>query len=146
MIRKVAAGLLFAMLLAGGVRVSILRLLLPPHRPPEVPGPIGGVDRAPLRLKNDPTPSEILRFVDEVRAQTRKGERVGLLFGEPHQGFSYTYWRTRYLLGGRTVLLPMDIVAPENADVFAIWRTGYGDPRYDVVFSDSNSAIARRAR
>lgn len=146
MMRRVAAGLLFAALLAGGVRPPLLRLLLPPHRSPDVPGPIGGVDRAPLRLKNDPTPVELVRFVEEVRSRTRKGERIGLQFGEPHHGFSYTYWRARYLLAGRTVLLPMDIVAPENADVIAVWRTGYGDPRYDVIFADTNSAIARRAR
>jgi hypothetical protein len=146
MMRRVVAGLLFAAILAGGMRASILRLLLPPHRPPDVPGPIGGVDREPLRLKNDPTPPELLQFAEEVRSRTRKGERVGLMFGAPHHGFSYTYWRARYLLAGRTVLPPMDIVAPEDADVLALWRTGYGDPRYDVIFADGNSAIARRAR
>ncbi|MEO8380523.1 MAG: hypothetical protein ABI779_12730 [Acidobacteriota bacterium] len=146
MTRRVLAGLLFAAILAGGLRASILRLLLPPHRPPNVPGPIGGVDREPLRLKNDPSPPEVLRFVEEVRARTRNGERVGLMFGAPLQGWSYTYWRARYLLAGRTVLPPMDLVAPEDADVIALWRTGYGDPRFDVIFADSNSAIARRVR
>lgn len=146
MMRRVVAGLLFAAILAGGMRASILRLLLPPHRPPDLAGPIGGVDREPLRLKNDPTPPELLQFFAFVRARTEKGERVGLMFGAPYQGFSYTYWRARYELAGRTVLPPMDLVSPEDADVLALWRTGYGDPRYDVVFADSNSAIARRVR
>lgn len=147
MIRRVAAGLLFAAILAGGMRASMFRLLLPPHRPPDVPGPIGGVDRAPLRLRNDPTPPELLQFFAELRAQTRPGERIGIMFGAHHAGFSYTYWRARYFLTGRTVLLPMDIIAPETApDVVAIWDTGWGDPRFELVWTGSHGAIARKRK
>lgn len=147
MMRRVAAGLLFAAILAGGMRASMFRLLLPPHRPPSVDGNIAGIDRAPLRLKNDPTPPDLLKFLSEVRVQTRRGERVGLVFGWPHAGFSYTYWRSRYTLTGRNVLLPMDLVAPEEApDVVAIWDTGWGDPRFELVWVGSHGAIARKKK
>jgi hypothetical protein len=66
------------------------------------------------------------------------------MFGPGHNGFSYTYWRTRYVLSGRTVLLPMDLIAPENPDVVAIYNTGWGDPRYELVWLGGHGAIARR--
>ena len=145
MIRRVAAGLLFAAILAGGTRASMLRLLLPPHRPPDVPGNLAGVDRAPLRLKNDPTPPDLQQFLQQLRARTREGERIGFIFSWPHGGFSYTYWRARYVLTGRTVLLPMDIIAPDQApDVVAIWSTGWGDPRYELVWVEGHGAMARK--
>lgn len=146
MMRTIAAGLLFAALLAAGFRVSIVRLLLPPHRPPSVPGPVDGVDRKPLRFRNDPVPAEVLQFFETVRAQTKRGERVGILMAAPYSGFSYAYWRGSYVLAGRTVLVPMDMVAPEDADVVALWKSGWGDPRYDLVWSDASSAILRRRR
>jgi hypothetical protein len=147
MIRRVAACLLFAAIVAGGVRASMLRLLLPPHRPPNVPNNIAGIDRAPLRLKTDPTPPELLQFLNTIREQTREGERIGVIFGWPHAGFSYTYWRARYILAGRTVLLPMDIVAPEEApDVVAVWDTGWGDPRFEIVWLGSHGAIERKKK
>jgi hypothetical protein len=147
MIRRVVAGLLFAAVLAGGVRASMLRLLLPPHHPPDVPGNAAGIDRAPLRLKNDPHPPELLQFLNAVREQTREGETIGMVFGWPHAGFSYTYWRARYVLTGRKVLLPMDLVPPaESPDVIAIWSTGWGHPQYQLVWTVGNGAIARKKK
>jgi hypothetical protein len=146
MMRRIAAGLLFAAVLAGGIRASVLRLLLPPHRPPDAPAPAGGIDRKPLRFENDPAPAELLRFFETIRANTRRGERVGLLMAAPYSGFSYVYWRANYVLAGRVILPPIDLVAPEDADVIAVWRSPFGDPRYEIVRADADSALLRRRR
>lgn len=144
MIRRVVAGVLFAALIAGGIRASMLRLLLPPHRPPDVPGPLDGVDRKPLRFRNDPTDQELLRFIAVLRTQTKRGDRVGLFMAGRHASFSYMYWRAAYELPGRTVLPPMNLLAPENADVVALWEEGWGDPRFDLVYAEGKGAILRR--
>lgn len=147
MMRSVLCGLLFAAILAGGARPSILRLLLPPHRPADVAGNAAGVDRAPLRLKNDPTPADLQQFLTTVREQTREGETIALVAGWPHTGFSYVYWRARYAWTGRTLILPMDIVAPEvPPDVVAIWDTGWGHPRYELAWTVGHGAIARKKK
>lgn len=146
-IRRIAAGLLFAALFVTGFRISILRLLLPPHRPPDVSAAAGGVDRRPLRLGGDPIPADVLQFVHRIGAHTKPGEPIAVLFASPHEGFSYAYWRAGYVLAGRPMLGPMDLVAPQGqAEVIALWRSRYGDPRYDVVWMDRGSAILRRRR
>lgn len=145
MMRRVAAGLILAALFAGGVRLSVLRLLLPPHRPPDVPAPPGAVDRRPLRFANDPLPADVLEFIERVRAQTREGERIALLMANPHDGWSYTHWRASYLLSGRTVITPMNLVEPKMPpDVVGLWGVGWGDPRFELVWVDEKSAILRR--
>ena len=144
--RRVVAGLLFAALVAAGVRGSILRLLVPPFRPPDVPGPVDGVDRRPLRFRNDPTPPELQRFLEQVRARTRAGEQIALVFGPGHDGFSYSFWRANYVLSGRRVMLPVAFFAPVGADVIAIWNAPFGDPDYEVVWIEGHGALARRKR
>ena len=144
MMRRVAAGLLFAAIFAGGFRVSIFRLLLSPHRPPDTPAPPGAIDRKPLRFANDPVGDDVLQFLGRVRAHTRPGEHIALSMAPPHGGWTYTHWRASYELSGRHVLPPVPWDAPP--DVVALWRTGWGDPRYDLVWSDANSALLRRTR
>lgn len=145
MMRRLAAGLLLAALFAGGVRFSVLRLLLPPHRPPDTPAPPGAIDRKPLRFANDPVSGDVLQFLGRVRAETKEGEQIALLMAPPHDGWSYTHWRASYLLAGRRVITPMTLVEPETPpDVVALWRTGWGHPRYEVVWADANSALLRR--
>ena|SRR5687768_6353935 len=147
MIRRVAAGLLFAALLAGGLRPSLLRLLLPPHRPPEAPAPEGAVDRRPLRFTNDPTPPEVAQFFEELRAHTKPGEKVGLLMSPPNEGFGYTYWRASYALTGRPMLLPVSLVYPHDADVIALWEAGWGSPNYELAWlGERNGALLRRKK
>ena len=144
MIRKVAAGLLFTALFAGGIRLSLLRLLLPPHRPPDAPAPMGAVDRKPLRLTNDPLPADVAAFLERVRASTKPGERVALVMAWPHDGWSYTHWRGSYALSGRVVNAPPTPVDEMPPDVVAAWRTGFGHPQYEIVWADANSALLRR--
>lgn len=147
MIRRVAAGLILAALFAGGVRLSILRLLLPPHRPSADATPTYGVDRRPLRFSEDPVPADVLQFIGRVRADTKPGERIALLMASPHDGWSYTHWRASYLLSGRMVITPMNLVAPETPpDVVGLWGVGWGDPRYEIVWADAKSALLRRKR
>lgn len=142
MMRRVAAGLLLAALFAAGVRVSILRLLLPPHRPPDAAAPPGAIDRRPLRFANDPVSEDVLRFLERVRADTKPGERIALMMAAPHGGWTYTHWRASYVLSGRHVLPPVQWETPP--DVIALWRTGFGDPSYDLLWSDADSALLRR--
>lgn len=147
MIRRVAAGLLFAALLAGGIRPSLLRLLLPPHRPPEAPAPPGAVDRQPLRFRNDPTPPEIAHFFRELRAQIRPGEKVALLMAPPNESFGYTYWRASYELTGRPMLLPVTLVYPSDADVIALWQAGWGSPSFELAWmGEKDGALLRRKK
>ena len=141
MMRRVAAGLLLAAIFAGGVRVSVLRLLLPPHRPPETPAPPGAIDRKPLRFANDPVGEDVLQFLRRVRADTRPGERIALYMAPPHGGWTYTHWRASYVLSGRHVLPPVPWSTPP--EVIGLWREGWGDPRYDLMWSDENSALLR---
>lgn len=142
MMRRVASGLLLAALFAGGVRVSVLRLLIPPHRPPDTPAPPGAIDRKPLRFANDPVPEDVLQFLGRVRGDTKPGERIALMMEAPHGGWTYTHWRASYVLSGRHVLPPVPWDTPP--DVVALWRTGWGDPRYELLWSDGNSAFLRR--
>ena len=142
MIRRVAAGLLLAASFVAGVRVSILRLLLPPHRPPDTPAPPGAIDRKPLRFANDPVPDDVLRFLDRVRIGTVPGEKIALYMAPPHGGWTYTHWRASYVLSGRHVLPPVQ--SEMTPDVIALWQTGWGDPRYEILWSDVNSAMLRR--
>ena len=145
MIRKVAAGLLLLALFAGGVRLSILRLLLPPHRPVNDPTKIYGVDRRPLRFSDDPVPADVLQFLGRVRAETKPGERVALLMASPHDGWSYTHWRASYVLSGRHVITPMNLVEPEvPPDAVGLLGVGWGHPTYEIVWADAKSAMLRR--
>ncbi|HVG25742.1 MAG TPA: hypothetical protein VND45_16415 [Thermoanaerobaculia bacterium] len=122
-----AAGLLFAALVAAGIRPSLLRLLLPPHHPPPQPAPGAALDRWPLRWKSEYVTPELQRFLEEVRAQTRRGERVGLLLAPPYDGFGYTHWRASYALSGRTVLVPNDVIQwAEPPDVIVKWDAEHG--------------------
>jgi hypothetical protein len=142
MMRRVAAGLLLAAIFAGGVRIPVLRLLLPPHRSPDTPAPPGAIDRKPLRFANDPVEPDVLQFLGRVRADTKPGERIALMLAPPHGGWTYTHWRASYALSGRHVMPPVQWET--MPDVVALWRTGWGDPQYDLVWSDSNSALLRR--
>ena len=145
MIRRVAAGLLLAALFAGGVRLSILRLLLPPNRPTGEGAPAFGVDRRPLRFSDDPVAPDLQQFLGRVRADTKPGERIALLMASPHDGWSYTHWRAAYLLSGRHVITPMTLVEPEiPPDVVGLWGVGWGHPKYEIVWADAKSALLRR--
>jgi hypothetical protein len=146
MMRRVAAGLLFAALVAAGIRPGVLRLLLPPHRPPDRPAPAGALDRWPLRFSNDPTPPELQRFLEDARANTRPGERVGVLLAPPFNGAGYSHWRASYALSGRQVLFPPEVMPWDDPDVVVLWNTAWSDPDYDVAWSGNGGAVLRRRR
>jgi hypothetical protein len=127
MIRKVAAGLLFAALVAAGIRPALLRLLLPPFRPAPQPAPARALDRWPLRWKEEFVPPQMQRFFDEARAQTKPGERIRLQFVAPYEGFGYTHWRASYALTGRYVLIPHELMPrQEPPDVVLMWNGVHG--------------------
>jgi hypothetical protein len=127
MMRRVAAGLLFAALVAGGVRPALLRLLLPPFQPPPQPAPDRGLDRAPLRWKRPFVRPDMEQFLEQARAQTRPGERLGLQFERPYEGFGYAHWRASYALTGRYVLIP-DYIVPRTTqpDAVLMWNGVHG--------------------
>jgi hypothetical protein len=132
--RTLLAAALFALLIAGAFRPELLRLLIPPHRMPYAEGPLSGIDRSPLRLRNDGTPDELRVFLNMARMQTRPGKTVSLILAPPHNGFSYAYWRANYELTGRQVLLPPEHVHPAAADYVVVWRAEWSDPAFREVW------------
>lgn len=118
-IRLATCYVLFALLLIGGFRPMLLRILIS-RQFLHSPGPESGFDRRPLREKEDPTPPELRAFLERVRAETKPGETIALDFAQPHDMFSFAYWRAHYVLSGRTVNLPGD----KNANVIAYWPAG----------------------
>jgi hypothetical protein len=116
---RIAALALFILLFAGGFRPMLLRLPFS-RASMHQPGPETGLDRRPLREKEDPTSPEMRAFLDRVRTETRRGESIAVVFAPPHDGWSYNYWRAHYALSGRRVLLPGET----NADVIAYWPAG----------------------
>src|SRR5438105_3112262 len=113
---RVAATILFIILLIGGFRPMLLRVLFS-RRFLMRPGPASGLDRRPLRNWNDPTPLDLQAFLQTVRAESRRGETIALVFKPPYDGWSYTYWRANYALSGRFVPFP----GVADADVVAFW-------------------------
>lgn len=103
--KRVAAILLFALLFIGGFRPMFLQLLVS-RRMLHRPGPVDGLDRRPLREKEDPTPRDLKVFLRGVRTQTHPGDTIALDFAPPYGGWGYMYWRASYVLSGRTILLP----------------------------------------
>ena len=116
---RVAALLLFILLFAGGFRPMFVRLPFSRAMLQE-PGPESGLDRAPLRAKQDPTSPELRAFFERVRAQTKRGDTISVVFAPPHDGWGYSYWRAHYALSGRRVLHPGDV----SGDVIAYWPAG----------------------
>jgi len=98
---RLVAWSLFALLIIGGFRLPVSWLR---HRP----GPPNGLDRRPLRERDDPSPPQFRTFLESARSQTPPGATVSIDFAAPYDGFSYAYWRANYVLAGRRVLLPGD--------------------------------------
>ena len=143
-VRAIVATALFVGLVASGARTTLLRFVVPPFDPPAAAGPTGGVDRKPLRLKQDPTPQELAIFLQMVRLQTRDGDRIAIILPPPHDGFSYAYWRASYDLAGRTVLLPPEMIDVGSASYACAWRDGWSDPRFELVWSGYGGTLFRR--
>jgi hypothetical protein len=133
--RTVAATALFVLLVGSGVRTVLLRFVVPPFAPAAAAGPVGGLDRKPLRLRRDSTPEELQVFLQRVRLQTRSGDQIAVIFPPPHTGFSYAYWRANYDLAGRRVLPPPDVMYVGSAEYVAAWHDGWSDPRFAPVWS-----------
>jgi hypothetical protein len=117
--KRIVATVLFALLFIGGFRPMFLRLIVS-RRSLHQPGPENGLDRHPLREREDPTSPELHAFLERVRSQTRPGDSIALVFAPPDAGFSYNYWCANYMLSGRTVKFPGDT----DADVIARWPPG----------------------
>ncbi|HUR83494.1 MAG TPA: hypothetical protein VM733_22250 [Thermoanaerobaculia bacterium] len=127
MIRRIAACLLFAALVASGVRPAMLRLLVPPHVPEQYPPPGGALDRWPLRWRARFTSDAFERFLEDARVQTRPGDTLALQFVAPYDGFGYAHWRASYALTGRYVLPPRDIRPwPREPDAWLFWNGIHG--------------------
>src|SRR5437667_12900736 len=103
--QRVAASILLALLFIGGFRPMFLRLLVT-RRSLMQPGPLSGLDTRPLREHADATPPELLAFFQRIRAETRRGDTIGLVFQPPVNGFGYAYWRGRLTLSGRPGQFP----------------------------------------
>ncbi len=111
---RIVAGILLVLLGAGGFRPMFLELLVS-RRMLHRPGPASGLDRRPLRERQDPSPPALIEFLQRLRETTRPGDTIALDFAPPNAGWGYAYWRANYLLAGRTVLPP----GRRDADVVA---------------------------
>lgn len=140
--RTILNAALFVLLIAGSFRPELLHLVLPPHRMPDVPGPVNGLDRRPLRLRNDGTPEDLRVFLAMTRIQIDRGRSVAVVFPPPFDGFSYAYWRSAYELAGRNVLLPVS--DPATADYVAAWHTGWTNPAFAPVWSGFGGTVMKR--
>lgn len=71
-----------------------------------------------------------VRFLEQVRQQTRRGDTIAIAAAVPrwNDGYSYAYYRASYFLAGREVLpvvTPLDQFVPDNlarAQYIALWR------------------------
>ncbi len=142
--RNIVAAVLFILLIAGAFRPELLRLLLPPHRMPYAEGPVSGLDRKPLRLRNDGTPDELRVFLNMARTQIRPGHTVSLVLAPPHDGFSYTYWRANYELSGRPVLMPPNVVDPATAEYVVAWQSEWSAPAFETVWAGFGGKVLKR--
>jgi hypothetical protein len=68
------------------------------------------------------------------------------LLAPPHDSFSYAYWRTSYLMSGRTVLLPLPQPDLDHADLVAVQGVPFSDPRFDQVWSGASGETIWRRR
>lgn len=143
--RRAAAAALFVLLALSSIRLPLLRALIHPFAPLPA-GPADGLDRKPLRLREDPTPPALAAFLEGVRADSRPGEAVAVLCAAPEDGFSYTYWRASFVLAGREVLLPEPHLDLTRADVVATWGRELDDPRFVRVWSDPSGGAFWRKR
>ena len=94
------------------------------------------IDRRPIQQSMTISPDrggwwpDYPRFLEQVRAHTRRDQSIALLVPtmQWERGYSYAYYRASYFLAGRRVLplvLENDRPAPENlnrAQYLAVWR------------------------
>ena len=139
--RGTVAAVLFVALLVSGLRPRLLRLLVPPHELSRAEGPVSGIDRAPLRLRQDPTPPDLLQFLERVRAETSASDSIAVAIAPPYDDFAYSFWRASYVLAGRRVVRPD---AKEEIDVLAYWGMPVEDSRFEPVWSEGRGTMARR--
>jgi hypothetical protein len=115
------------------------------------------IDRTPIQRSMTLFPDrggwwpDYPRFLEEVRAQTKRGDSIALLVPTMRwsRGYSYAYYRASYFLAGREVLplvLESDRPVPENlgrAQYLAVWhRQAPAGAR--VVFAGYGGALVRR--
>ena len=115
------------------------------------------VDRGPIQRSMTIMPDrggwwpDYPRFLEEVRAHTRRGQSIALLVPtmQWQRGYFYAYYRASYFLAGREVLplvLENDRPVPENlhrAQYLAIWsRPAPAGAR--VVFAEYGGTLVRR--
>ncbi|HSP34212.1 MAG TPA: hypothetical protein VLU46_07855 [Thermoanaerobaculia bacterium] len=138
--RTVLNAALLALLIIGSFRPFLLRLVLPPHRMPNVAGPENGLDRKPLRLRSDGTPEELRLFLVSAALATPRGHSVAVVLPPPFDGWSYSYWRATYELAGRDVTLPGNA----DAEFVAAWHSDWSNPSYEPVWMGFGGAVFKR--
>lgn len=141
--RSILNAALLVFLIAGSFRPFLLRLVLPPHRMPDVAGPENGIDRRPLRLWNDATtPQDLLHFLQASHDLVPRGRSVSVVFSPPYDGFSFQYWRAAYELAGRDVIPP--VYNPSIAEYIAVWHSDFSDPAFEPMWSGFGGTVWKR--
>lgn len=115
------------------------------------------IDRTPIQRSMSAFPDrggwwpDYPRFLQEVRARTKRGDSIALLVPTMHweRGYSYAYYRASYFLAGREVL-PLVVVSDrpvpgnlQRAQYLAVWRR-QAPAGARVVFAGYGGALVRR--
>ena len=94
------------------------------------------------------------RFMLEVGARTRDGERIAIAIPASRweEGYQYGFTRSTYLLAGRTTVPLMDEsdrALPQNfayADAVACLHVDCSVPHFEPVWRSSDGMLLRRTR
>jgi hypothetical protein len=92
------------------------------------------------------------QFLEQVRAATKPGERIAIVFPATSWdgGYAYGYYRASYILSGREVmplLSEQNVPLPANfegASAIAAYRTNIPAGPYRVVFTTPDGFLVRR--
>ncbi len=109
--------------------------------------------RFALALPFTKTPS-LPRFIDDVRASTRSGDRIALAapYTKWDGGYAYVFTRSTYLLADRTTIPLVDAndhATPANvasAEYIAAWHTEVSAPGFGQVWRSPDGMLLRKAR
>jgi hypothetical protein len=151
LIDRAISALLFAIMVSGAVRTSLIGPLQPSWRPRRPAGNAAGLSIWPLRYSRDPFPNDLVRFLESVERETPRRAKIALLVPEPwnHPEYAYALFRFRYLLAGHSLAFPPEPSADifSEVDYVACWHPPVAPPSdLPLVFSGHDGVLLRGRR
>lgn len=141
-IRGIAAGLLFAAIIIGGVDTRLVRVLF--ANKTELASTL-------LRAPDLQAP-KYPRFLEEVARRTKGGDTIAVLVPMRHwtRGYEYAYFRASYFLAGRNVVPLVDPDDSEHlerlreARYLAAWMMPTVPGPWEEIWRGSDGVLLRR--